>query len=151
MIAPIILFIVFVISAYFVVKPFITEAAGVQNQVPDKTPSPTELQKISLLKQIREVEFEREMGITVEEDFQRIRRELVEEVGELMDKKSASPSKGTKSSSAKQCPNCNESVSAEDKFCGHCGKSLKKSSCGTCNANLAPGAKFCSECGTKVK
>ena len=150
MIAPIILFIVFVISAYFVVKPFITETAGVHNQIPDNTPDPKELQKISLLKQIREVEFEREMGITVEEDFQRIRSDLVKEVGGLM--KDEEPASGShhKDPAEKLCGHCKHTVGANDKFCGHCGKSQEKSSCSTCNADLAPGAKFCSECGTKV-
>ncbi len=150
MIGPIILFVLFVISTYFVVKPFLSTSTGATNPVQDNTPKPEELQKISLLKQIREVEFEREMGITVEEDFQRIRSELVEQVGGLLKRQGKSAKKGSKSlSGTTTCGHCHKSVSPDDKFCGHCGKSLDKTRCGTCGTTVVPEAKFCSGCGAK--
>ncbi len=150
MTAPIILFVLFVISTYFIVKPFLSSSDG-SYLVPDTTPSAQELQKISLLRQIREVEFEREMGITTEEDFHRIRSELVEEVGELLKpQKTTAMQKKTPVDGSTMCARCSQPVSPEDKFCGHCGQSLEKPRCGTCGEDITPGAKFCSGCGVKI-
>ena len=49
------------------------------------------------------------------------------------------------------CPQCNEPLTTNAKFCPSCGAKVKfDDKCAKCGAKLQPGAKFCGECGTKV-
>lgn len=49
------------------------------------------------------------------------------------------------------CPECEQPLASNVKFCPNCGAQLKKAAhCTECGAKLQPGAKFCAECGTKV-
>ncbi len=49
------------------------------------------------------------------------------------------------------CPDCNQPVGADARFCPHCGHQiLVFHQCGQCGKNLPPGAKFCSRCGVAV-
>lgn len=49
------------------------------------------------------------------------------------------------------CPECNEPLASNSKFCPNCGAKVKGSThCTECGAKLQPGAKFCGECGAKV-
>jgi membrane protease subunit (stomatin/prohibitin family) len=49
------------------------------------------------------------------------------------------------------CPECNNQISFESKFCPHCGhQQLIFSQCLNCKKNLTPNAKFCSRCGHRV-
>ncbi len=47
----------------------------------------------------------------------------------------------------KPCPNCNELVDANAKFCSHCGSNTTNT-CIKCNKEINANAKFCSHCGT---
>ncbi|MBT3251736.1 MAG: zinc ribbon domain-containing protein [Candidatus Marinimicrobia bacterium] len=154
MIAPIILFIVFVLMSYLIIKPFLAGAGNSATIIHDDTDEKVkELEKISLLKQIREVEFEKEMGVTSDEDFQRIKSELVQQVSGYLgkDKSAGNGSKHVVLGSEINCPDCNETVSKSDKFCGFCGTSLKNPGCPKCGETITPNAKFCSTCGTSTQ
>jgi membrane protease subunit (stomatin/prohibitin family) len=49
------------------------------------------------------------------------------------------------------CPECNEPLPRNVKFCPQCGASVKSvAHCTECGAKLTAGAKFCPECGTKA-
>jgi hypothetical protein len=49
------------------------------------------------------------------------------------------------------CPECEEPLTKNSKFCPNCGHSLKaKENCASCGAKLGQDAKFCIECGEKV-
>jgi len=49
------------------------------------------------------------------------------------------------------CPNCNEPLAKNAKFCPSCGtKIMAAAFCAECNAKLDPGVKFCAECGAKT-
>jgi hypothetical protein len=153
MIAPIILFIVFVLMSYLVIKPFLASAGNSATILHDDTDEKVkELEKISLLKQIREVEFEKEMGVTSDEDFQRIKSELVQQVSGYLgkDKSAVIDSKHVVSGSEINCPGCSGTISKSDKFCGSCGTSLKIPDCPNCGETITPNAKFCSNCGTST-
>ncbi len=148
MMAPIILFIIFVVSAYYVVKPLLSPTASLASLESKDEYTAKELDKITLLKQIREVEFEKEMGITSEEDFERIRSELQAEVGKLIQEEE----EGKKTSAASsRCNKCGESINTGDKFCGHCGAPQGQATCTGCGNVLPDGAKFCPICGKPVK
>lgn len=47
------------------------------------------------------------------------------------------------------CPNCKAQLSANAKFCDHCGTKLSRT-CPNCGALVKPGSAFCSECGEKL-
>ncbi len=48
-----------------------------------------------------------------------------------------------------KCPHCDANVNANAKFCGDCGKTVKKEKvpCISCQAEINKDAKFCGECG----
>lgn len=49
------------------------------------------------------------------------------------------------------CPECEEPLASNAKFCPNCGAKLKAANhCTNCGNKLEPNAKFCGECGTKV-
>ena len=49
------------------------------------------------------------------------------------------------------CPECEEPLASNAKFCPSCGAKLKTANhCTNCGNKLEPNAKFCGECGTKV-
>lgn len=47
------------------------------------------------------------------------------------------------------CPNCKAQLSADAKFCDHCGTKLGRK-CPRCGAVVKPDSAFCSECGEKL-
>ncbi len=47
------------------------------------------------------------------------------------------------------CPNCKAQLSADAKFCDHCGTKLGRK-CPNCGAVVKPDSAFCSECGEKL-
>lgn len=47
------------------------------------------------------------------------------------------------------CPNCKKQLSADAKFCDHCGTKLGRK-CPNCGAVVKPDSAFCSECGGKL-
>ena len=47
------------------------------------------------------------------------------------------------------CPNCKAQLSADTKFCDHCGTKLGRK-CPRCGAVVRPDSAFCSECGEKM-
>lgn len=49
------------------------------------------------------------------------------------------------------CPQCEQPLSANVKFCPNCGANLaQKAVCPACGEKLSPGTKFCPECGQKI-
>jgi len=154
MIIPLLLFILFVATTYYIVHPLLSPALSAESIVDDDSQEDIHLRdKINILQQIRELEFEREMGITIEEDYQRIRRELLQEAGRVLgpEKESAKPAgKKSKSKKGKKvCSSCGNSVSREDRFCATCGVSLAPA-CTQCGEPLIANARFCTQCGTPV-
>jgi membrane protease subunit (stomatin/prohibitin family) len=50
------------------------------------------------------------------------------------------------------CPDCNNPVSEDARFCPSCGHQIIVfQQCSDCGKNLSPNAKFCSSCGSQVK
>jgi membrane protease subunit (stomatin/prohibitin family) len=47
------------------------------------------------------------------------------------------------------CPKCGNENEADNKFCGECGVSLRRS-CPKCGEEIPPGDKFCGNCGEKL-
>lgn len=63
------------------------------------------------------------------------------------------PDPGERPPSTPVCPSCKCDVSADDKFCPHCGKptaAAPKKFCGQCGNAANPNVKFCPNCGNKM-
>lgn len=55
-----------------------------------------------------------------------------------------------------QCPNCQATLNANQKFCPECGTTnaaaqQKEKFCGTCGEQVKPGQKFCASCGASQR
>ncbi len=157
MIAPLILFVLFVAGTYYIVYPFLKPqtAAGDVNLLRENHTA-LKARKISLLKQIREVEFENEMGLIAAEDYTRIRSELAGETGEILNQLDQikteirkNPTAGTAQEPEARCPNCSAPVRSQDKFCGSCGSPLALK-CPDCGADIRSDQNFCASCGHKI-
>tara|TARA_Y100001968_G_C19318838_1_gene698130 strand:+ start:421 stop:849 length:429 start_codon:yes stop_codon:yes gene_type:complete len=140
---PVLLFIIFIIAMYFTVQPLLSEKID----IPEEGGNPKELSNkrrlVNIFKQIRETEFEHDMGIISDEDFDRTNNELKLEASKLLDN-------SEEDVADKKCLNCDCKINLEDKFCGNCGANLEGNNCANCHSKLEENDKFCSQCGEKV-
>ena len=152
-IAPIILFLIFTGAAYYVLEPFLAQPLLAAETDDETIGTALELRKISLYKQIRETEFEHEIGMTAREDFERTRQELVVEAAEVWQTIEGSsvvaqpvaldtppPMVGL------SCPNCGTPAESATRFCADCGSALGKV-CSQCGTQAGQGDRFCNACG----
>ncbi len=122
----IVVFILLIAAVYFTLMPFMSERVLARYQsVNQDEYSADELKKINLLRQIKEVEFEREIGIIDQEDFHRVKSELMNETKVVMDSIASEETNAPKPA-PRHCPKCSARVPKESKFCGHCGTPLTK-------------------------
>jgi membrane protease subunit (stomatin/prohibitin family) len=64
----------------------------------------------------------------------------------------SSPTQQTSTPETFNCPDCQQNVSKEAKFCPHCGHQIVVfQQCSQCDKNLPPNAKFCVQCGHPVE
>ena len=151
--APILLFLIFAGTTYYILVPFLSARVLVVGDETNTRATALELRKISLFRQVREVEFEREMGLTNQEDFERTRTDLVTEAAGIMRSLEGAPQAGAGGESppapavaASTCPSCQNPVAPGARFCTHCGTELG-SSCPRCGAESSLGDRFCTSCG----
>ncbi|UCD38228.1 MAG: zinc ribbon domain-containing protein [Fidelibacterota bacterium] len=150
---PILLFLIFIGTAYYVLVPFLSGKVVAVGEDTTARTTALELRKVSLYKQIREAEFEREMGLINEEDFQRTRADLLTEVAEVVRALETTASdSGTEAISTSAgddklvCSNCQTSLIPDARFCTQCGTEVRKT-CPHCAAAVSPGDRFCVSCG----
>ena len=143
------LFLIFLVATYYVLVPFLSaKVEPVGEDTADRTIA-LELRKVNLFKQIREAEFEQEMGLVDEEDFNRTKADLVAEVAEVMreldgmTRNQAPPENGA---AASGCPNCGTPIVPGARFCTQCGTAVGDA-CPGCGATVSPGDRFCASCG----
>lgn len=144
-IGPLALFIVFTGCTYMVLQPFLHVPAVLDIEDLEGRFTALEVRKLDLYGQIREAEFEREMGTIDDEDFERTKRDLFQETAEVLDALEKSP-KAPQKSSGTECPSCRGEIVKGARFCTHCGEKLG-ASCPSCNAAIIAGDKFCTNCG----
>ena len=149
LLAPAALFLTFLVATYYVLVPFLS--AKVEPVGEDATDQTTalELRKVNLFKQIREAEFEREMGLINEEDFDRTKADLVAEVAEVMRELEGMPGDQTppeNGAAVSGCPNCGTPIVPGTRFCSQCGTAVGDA-CPDCGATVLPGDRFCASCG----
>jgi len=59
---------------------------------------------------------------------------------------------GQKQPTAACCPDCQNEISQDARFCPYCGhQQVVLSQCTNCSKNLSPNARFCSRCGTSTE
>jgi len=151
--APTLLFIIFTGTIYYVLVPFLSAGVMAVNDTTDTLATALELRKINLYKQIREVEFEREMGLTDREDFERSRADLVTEAAEVLRDIEGLPATSSDVEeppialvATSNCPSCQTLVESGARFCTDCGTQLG-SSCPQCGVATPHGDRFCTNCG----
>ena len=112
-----------------------------------------ELRKVNLYEQLREAEFEREMGLINDEDFDRTRADLLAETAQVIGELDhsapgqavVSPPAATPASDL-ACPSCAEPLEPGARFCSICGTEVG-ADCPSCGGVVAPGDRFCVSCG----
>ena len=142
---PVLLFLIFISAFYFTIHPLFSQKSYKIDSETNQTETTKKRRLINLFKQIRETEFEHEMGITAEVDFNRTRDELKFEAGKLLE--NVKQSKHLDNINCKRC-NCENEIL--NKFCLNCGTNLKKLECPKCQTELKKSDKFCSQCGTSI-
>ena len=117
--------------AYYVLVPFVSEEVAAVGEEAATRTTELELRKVNLYRQIREVEFEREMGLIDEEDFDRTRADLLAEVAQVMRQLEGAPGdqrplEAPVLAAAEElvCPGCSTPVQSNDRFCASCGRGL---------------------------
>ena len=142
---PVLLFLIFISAFYFTIHPLFSQKSYKIDSETNQTETAKKRRLINLFKQIRETEFEHEMGITAEEDFNRTRDELKSEAAILLENV-----KQSKYLDIINCKKCNCENETSNKFCLNCGTNLKKLECPKCQTELNKSDKFCSQCGTSI-
>jgi|GEM_PF-1540401 len=157
MIEPIITFLVIVGVLSYVVRPLIRRA-----EYHEKTPADTKLrnleqEKFNIYAQIKETDFEYEMGKLGRRDYSFQRDELMEKASRIIDEieqyKSSLASPYSTSGSPdparrdKACPDCGHAVPpTRAKYCPSCGNRLQNT-CEECGNVNPPESKYCASCG----
>ena len=144
MIVPVIFFSIFVALSWFVFSPLFRNNFDHEIMLDDNQVA-IDTYKKNLYKQIQEVEFEKEMGTTTDEDYQFVRQGLLKEAGNIL-KNPEVPSTQKKTGI---CPGCRSSINKNDKFCSNCGYNIF--SCSKCSSIITQTDKFCSNCGDSLK
>jgi membrane protease subunit (stomatin/prohibitin family) len=70
-------------------------------------------------------------------------------VGGMVENAINQPPKPIISNDTTACPECNNALPANAKFCLECGASIAKK-CPNCNTDIPPNGKFCPKCGQKL-
>lgn len=156
MIEPILTFLVFVGTLMFVVQPLIQHTLSKTEEFEDTTLRNLEQEKFNLYAQIKEIDFEYEMGKLSYRDYSYQRDELmskasnvVEEMRKHKERKN-DPAYDIETSSQEttsECSACGTRVNAGAKYCFSCGAALPES-CRECGESNPPESKFCASCGT---
>jgi len=140
---PILLFLIFIFTIYYTVHPFFSEKVVYPEQSKNPNDIANKRRLVNIFKQIRETEFEHDMGIIADEDFERTRSELKLEASNLLENNDPISKSNT-------CFKCDNSIKEDDKFCSDCGLNLTEKMCSNCNIPINENDKFCSQCGTNV-
>ena len=153
LLAPLLLLMVFAGGTYYMLVPFLSAPVIATGDDTAIKVTSLELRKVNLYEQLREAEFEREMGLINDEDFDRTRADLLTETAQVIrELDQSAPGQAviappvTSPASGLACPSCAESLEPGARFCSHCGTEVG-ADCPSCGGVVAPGDRFCVTCG----
>ena len=144
MIIPVIFFLIFVALSWIVFSPLFRNNFEYEIVI-DENQGAIDTYKKNLYNQIQEVEFEKEMGTTTDEDYQFVKQGLLTEVGNILE----NPDGLSQKKKSGICQECRSSINKNDKFCSNCGYNIF--SCSKCGSIITQTDKFCSNCGDLLK
>ena len=125
MIVPLLFLSIFILSIYIIARPFL-----IQNLIekPNDPISfdPVDSNRKNILQQIQELEFEYNMKLISNEDFQRIKAELLNDASNLIEEKNIPPKQNSIKPNYKFCTQCGNKLNKNDKYCSNCGYNLSK-------------------------
>ena len=111
---------------------------------------------------LRDLEFDHQLGVVAEDDYVRLRTQLMAQAAQALEKKEQARShledtieaavRAQRQSKTKldRCTNCQEALAPGDKFCPRCGTPAEVA-CPACRRQVAAGDKFCTSCGTSLQ
>lgn len=140
---PVLLFLIFICTIYFTIHPFFSDKIKEVEYNTNPEEKVKERQLVNIFNQIQEIEFEYDMGIVAEEDFERTRNELKFEASKILKKSDSAIN-------LINCLKCEYPTNKNDKYCSSCGLNLVKQLCKNCNIELNENDKFCSQCGKEA-
>lgn len=158
MLASLLAFIVFVGVLIFVVQPVVEKSKYFCRINEDTTLQNLEQEKFNIYAQIKEADFEYEMGKLSHRDYSLQREELLERASEVIDHidqyvnnsndhaEIAETASEKKSKADSACPSCGATLPNGAKFCYACGTALA-SVCEECGSTNPANSKFCANCG----
>lgn len=136
-------------ALYYIISPFLSEKKELNGEPAADQTVALKLRKVDLYKQIKEAEFERDMGFINENDSTRTKTELVSEVAGVMaelDNSSGNLTSPGKTGESPACPSCGTIIEAGASFCTQCGTAVGNT-CPDCGTLVMPGDRFCASCG----
>ena len=149
-VAPVLLFVIFSGVVYYVFAPFLGPQVLAIGDEAETASLALKMRKISLYEQLREAEFEKQMGLVAENDYVRIRSDLMDEVAGVISASEMAAPGGTAEVVATgeddACHNCGAMVESDARFCEQCGDQLG-GRCPVCGAKVQLQDHFCGQCG----
>ncbi len=148
-----------------------SSSVGLRTRLPERASLLDE--KDALLRAIKDIAFEHEVGKLSDDDFARLNRSYRIRAKEVLQKldedlapyferaermvdgemvPSDRPARKKKGKKARRaCPSCGTSNATAAKWCKECGGPMELAKCPACGADNEPDAKFCSECAKPMR
>ncbi len=137
----------------YVVDPLLKKSNFYSKFNEDTTLRNLEQEKFNLYAQIKEADFEYEMGKLSYKDYRFQRKELMEKAAEVLDEIDHYLGKSGRNEQVKNtrgvCTDCGIPVSPEANFCAVCGSAIiRQASCSECGEENPADSNYCWKCGT---
>jgi len=157
MIEALLTFVVITGTLSFIVNPLLAKSQENDRVTDDTQLRNLEQEKFNIYAQIKEADFEYEMGKLSYRDYRYQRQELMQKAAEIIDEIDAyinhsnhdSIPTSHQTASKAACPECASPVKDGAKFCAICGFRLSGDYryCTECGSENPAGSKFCHACG----
>jgi len=138
----------------YVVDPLLKKSNIYSKFNEDTTLRNLEQEKFNIYAQIKEADFEYEMGKLSYKDYRFQRKELMEKASEILDDidhrlgKSEDETLST-TDAATACAQCGTPASPDAAYCAVCGSPIvTETSCSECEEENPAGSNYCWKCGT---
>jgi hypothetical protein len=137
----------------YVVDPLLKKSDFYSRFNEDTTLRNLEQEKFNIYAQIKEADFEYEMGKLSYKDYRFQRQELMEKASEILDDidrhLGKTDSKTPSGKDAAACAQCGTPASAGAKYCAVCGAPIvTEITCSECDEENPAGSNYCWKCGT---